>query len=66
MRILMTGLTLLIGSYGAPALAAVAPIGSFVSAGPVYHGGGLNREGCHNDRKRGTYHCHRKPGTTRR
>lgn len=30
------------------------------------HGGGLNAEGCHNDRKRGTYHCHRssyKPRT---
>lgn len=23
------------------------------------HGGGLNSEGCHNDRKQGTYHCHR-------
>lgn len=23
------------------------------------HGGGLNRDGCHNDRKRGGYHCHR-------
>ena len=23
------------------------------------HGGGLNAEGCHNDRKRGGYHCHR-------
>lgn len=23
------------------------------------HGGGLNSDGCHNDRKRGTYHCHR-------
>nr|WP_082859518.1 endonuclease [Microbulbifer sp. Q7] len=23
------------------------------------HGGGLNAEGCHNDRKRGEYHCHR-------
>ena len=23
------------------------------------HSGGLNAEGCHNDRKRGTYHCHR-------
>lgn len=22
------------------------------------HGGGKNRDGCHNDRKRGTYHCH--------
>ena len=25
----------------------------------VAHGGGLNAEGCHNDRKRGGYHCHR-------
>lgn len=23
------------------------------------HGGGLNAEGCHNDRKTGDYHCHR-------
>jgi hypothetical protein len=23
------------------------------------HGGGLNAEGCHNDRKNGGYHCHR-------
>lgn len=23
------------------------------------HGGGLNGEGCHNDRKNGGYHCHR-------
>ncbi len=25
------------------------------------HGGGLNGEGCHNDRKHGDYHCHRGP-----
>lgn len=25
------------------------------------HGGGLDRYGCHNDRKRGGYHCHRAP-----
>jgi hypothetical protein len=24
------------------------------------HGGGLNAAGCHNDRKNGGYHCHRK------
>ena len=24
------------------------------------HGGGLNAEGCHNNRKTGDYHCHRK------
>lgn len=23
------------------------------------HGGGLNAEGCHNDRQNGGYHCHR-------
>ena len=23
------------------------------------HSGGLNKEGCHNDRKNGDYHCHR-------
>ena len=23
------------------------------------HGGGLNAEGCHHDRKHGGYHCHR-------
>jgi hypothetical protein len=25
------------------------------------HGGGLNGEGCHNNRKTGDYHCHRAP-----
>lgn len=28
-------------------------------------GGGLNAEGCHNDRKNGGYHCHRAPATAR-
>ena len=31
------------------------------SGGVAAHGGGLNAEGCHNDRKSGDYHCHRKP-----
>lgn len=31
-----------------------------VVAGPLQaHGGGLNSEGCHNNRKIGDYHCHR-------
>jgi hypothetical protein len=34
--------------------AAIAQ-GSDVSA----HGGGLDKYGCHHDRKAGTYHCHR-------
>jgi hypothetical protein len=30
------------------------------SADPALaHGGGLDRHGCHHDRKRGGYHCHR-------
>lgn len=35
--------------------AAVAPLAAKA------HGGGLNAEGCHNDRKTGGYHCHRAP-----
>lgn len=27
------------------------------------HPGGLDARGCHNDRKRGEYHCHRGPAT---
>jgi hypothetical protein len=30
------------------------------------HGGGLNAEGCHYDRKRGGYHCHRGGGASSR
>lgn len=30
----------------------------------VAHGGGLNAEGCHNNRKTGDYHCHRAPAVT--
>jgi hypothetical protein len=30
-----------------------------VAGGAWAHGGGLNKEGCHNDRKNGGYHCHR-------
>lgn len=31
------------------------------SANLLAHGGGLNAEGCHNNRKTGDYHCHRAP-----
>jgi endonuclease YncB( thermonuclease family) len=31
------------------------------SAPASAHGGGLDASGCHNDRKRGGYHCHRAP-----
>jgi len=30
-----------------------------VSVPAASHGGGLNSEGCHNNRKTGDYHCHR-------
>lgn len=31
-----------------------------VGSSPAFaHGGGLNSEGCHNNRKTGDYHCHR-------
>lgn len=35
-------------------------IAVLLSASGVFaHGGGLNAEGCHNNRKTGDYHCHR-------
>ena len=47
-RLLSTGLALAMAL--APVTAALA------------HGGGLDRHGCHHDRKNGGYHCHRSPG----
>lgn len=32
-----------------------------VSSVALSHGGRLNKEGCHNDHRNGTYHCHRGP-----
>ncbi|WP_091750221.1 excalibur calcium-binding domain-containing protein [Brevundimonas sp. 374] len=29
----------------------------------IAHSGGLNAEGCHNDRRNGGYHCHRGGGS---
>lgn len=35
---------------------------SLLLAAPAFaHGGGLNSQGCHTNRKTGEYHCHRKP-----
>lgn len=34
---------------------------SLVASQAFAHGGGLNAEGCHNNRKMGDYHCHRAP-----
>jgi len=33
----------------------------FVTGAAYAHPGGLNAQGCHNDRKNGGYHCHRAP-----
>lgn len=40
-------------------LVLVAVLGSFFAPSASAHSGGLNSEGCHNDRKNGGYHCHR-------
>jgi Excalibur calcium-binding domain len=40
-------------------LALVAFLGICVAGDAAAHGGRLNKEGCHNDRRRGGYHCHR-------
>jgi hypothetical protein len=48
------------------AAGAVAAAAFVMAPAPAEaHGGGLNREGCHNDRQRGTYHCHRASSGTR-
>ncbi len=45
-----------------PSLLKVVLIGLLIFPYQAYsHGGGLNAEGCHNNRKTGDYHCHRAP-----
>jgi hypothetical protein len=36
-----------------------------IAPGAHAHPGGLNAEGCHNNRKTGDYHCHRGNGASR-
>jgi hypothetical protein len=39
---------------------AVSALLTLSLSGAVFaHGGGLNKDGCHNNRKTGDYHCHR-------
>jgi hypothetical protein len=40
-------------------IALVAVLGLCLTGPVAAHGGGLDKHGCHNDRKRGGYHCHR-------
>lgn len=43
---------------------AAAVIAMATSDPAAAHGGGLNAQGCHNDRRQGTYHCHRASAPT--
>jgi hypothetical protein len=57
------------GTRGRPLFTIIRPVGLglalCISASAhlpaLGHGGGLNAEGCHNNRKTGDYHCHRAP-----
>jgi hypothetical protein len=37
----------------------VMAVGLLAASQALAHGGGLNAQGCHNNRKTGDYHCHR-------
>ncbi|GGK47829.1 YHYH domain-containing protein [Salinarimonas ramus] len=41
------------------ALAFALLLGALPVASAFAHGGGLDRNGCHTERRNGTYHCHR-------
>lgn len=45
--------------------AMIALAVSIWSTQALAHGGGLNAEGCHTNRKTGDYHCHRGGGSGR-
>lgn len=41
-------------------VARIAPLLAALAGSPAWgHGGGLNADGCHFNRKTGDYHCHR-------
>jgi hypothetical protein len=45
---------------------AFTAIALYFASDVFVHGAGLNAEGCHHDRKRGGYHCHRDGGASSR
>lgn len=47
------------------ALASTIWVALAYPANGYAHSGGLNAEGCHNDRKNGGYHCHRASTASR-
>jgi hypothetical protein len=50
---------------GRCAVAVVLLVSTLLPSAAAAHGGGLNAEGCHNNRKTGDYHCHRAPSVQR-
>ncbi|MGH8060558.1 MAG: excalibur calcium-binding domain-containing protein [Pseudoxanthomonas sp.] len=48
-----------------PASCLVFLLSAVVADGAWAHGGGLDKHGCHNNRKTGEYHCHRGAGIPR-
>ena len=46
------------------ALVATGALTIFSFPASAAHPGGLNAEGCHNNRRTGDYHCHRGPRAT--
>jgi hypothetical protein len=47
------------------AIAALAGAAMLAPAPAAAHGGGLNAQGCHNERRTGGYHCHRAGSSPR-
>lgn len=55
-----------LSSHGILMPVAVTAIVLYFAGDVPAHGGGLNAEGCHHDRKRGGYHYHRGGSTSSR
>lgn len=53
------------GMRGSLTLVLLTIAGAVWTSAVSAHGGGLNAEGCHNNRKTGDYHCHRAPSVPR-
>jgi len=47
-----------------PWISALPLLFAFQTSSVMAHSGGLNAQGCHNNRKTGDYHCHSSPTTT--
>ncbi|MBV7266694.1 excalibur calcium-binding domain-containing protein [Erythrobacter ani] len=57
----------MVKALSASAFSAIIALGlaSIPVSAVIAHPGGLNAEGCHNNRKTGEYHCHRNPRASR-